>query len=248
MPEQDYITNLSLQSSAVKLRYLVMSQPRTGSSLICSALRKAGNAGRPTEFLHKRLTQLLPQPLTSNILWSYYNDILARETSSNGVFGMKLHFGQFKDLFMRQNVVTNDGIAFLKSFDKTILVSREDKIAQAISLMLAKKHERWNSSKPTDAGSQNLKFQPSDAPIILRYLMNVMADHAAWVQLSEGLNLRPLEITYEQISVFPQAELNRIFDHLGLPSREVTPDTVKLSRDNHKESKSCFLKAIGAHI
>lgn len=238
---------LDFPRATVRFRYLIMSQHRTGSSLICSALKNSGVAGIPLEYFHADHLGRLTQPLTADIVAGYYRDVQERRTSPNGVFGMKIHFDQFRRLFVSGNSVTQSGIRFLTSFDRTLLVSRNDKIAQAISHMLAERTAVWNSGRRRDEGSQSLKLEKTDLPVVLRYLSAAVADHLAWERIVAALSLKPMIVTYEELVRSPDSELRRIMEHLGLPPLKIAPSTVRLSRDGHREARTTFLEHLGAN-
>lgn len=234
-----------LPFASVRLKYLILSQPRTGSTMISSALMHSGVAGVPMEYFNVRHLKLLPQPLTMQVLKDYYADLLCRRTSPNGVFGMKIHFDQFSPIFMENGAVKKAGIQFLKSFDRTILVSRTDKVAQAISQMNADRNRKWNSENKGDEGRQNVVVTREDVPVILDYLGAAVRDHLAWERIIATLNLNPLTVTYEQLSGSQDIEFRKLAEHLELPVSDIAPKTVRMSRDGHSAAKTAFLKAIG---
>jgi LPS sulfotransferase NodH len=238
-------TEMDLPKAEVTFTYLILSQPRTGSTMITSALQSSGLAGVPVEYFNHQHLVTLPKPLTMVAVQKYYQDVVSRRTSANGVFGMKIHEEQFRSLFVQENTVKRAGVKFLKSFDRIILVSRRDKVAQAMSQLTAHRAQHWNSRDKEQRGKQNYEFDRNDVPILLSYIRKAVEGEIFWDAVCAQLNLTPLRITYERLSQSPQVELSKILAHLGLPAIEISPQTVKLSRDSNSDAKQRFLKEMG---
>lgn len=238
-------TERDLPPAPVTFTYLILSQPRTGSTMISSALEASGLAGVPIEYFNQHHLRQLPRPLSLAAVQKYYADVVARRTTANGVFGMKLHHDQFKPLFMQDNTVSPGGVKFLKSFDRIILTSRRDKLAQAISQLTALRTQNWNTDRKELEGRQNYAFSKADVPLIIDYLRDAVTGEMFWNEICERLALSPLHVVYEDLCLSPEAELRRVVDHLGLPISGIAPQTIKLSRDNNREGKLRFLKEIG---
>lgn len=238
-------TALDLPKTETTLTYLIISQPRTGSNLIAAALSKTGCAGVPDEYFNREYLMRLPQPLTMNSVKAYYQDIVSRRTSTNGVFGMKVHSIQFQNIFMEKDAVTSAGQNFLKSFDKIILTSRRDKIAQAMSNIIAFRTGNWMSGTKDNEGKQNYEFTREDAPLVLTAIRSAVEGELFWNKLCEQFDLKPLRVVYEELSQSPQTELRKIAAHLGLPDTDISPQSVKQSRDSNREAKKAFLNYLG---
>ena len=239
---------LDLPRTDVKFTYLILSQPRTGSTMVSSALEATGMGGVPVEYFNPEHLKALPRPLTISSLNNYYRDVVSRRTTSNGVFGMKLHHDQFSPLFVNDGNISPAGVKFLKSFDRIILTSRRDKVAQAISQLVALRTRHWNSWDKADQGKQNYAFNRNDVPEILAHLHDAFSGETFWEQVCSQLDLRPLKVIYEDMCRDPQTELAKVLVHLGLPAGNVSPQTVKLSRDSNREAKQKFLHEIGVDL
>lgn len=238
-------SELDLPKADVKFTYLILSQPRTGSTMVSSALEATGMGGVPVEYFNREHLRALPKPLTISSLNDYYRDVVARRTTSNGVFGMKLHHDQFRPLFIKDDIISPAGVKFLKSFDRIILTSRRDKVAQAISQLAAFRAKHWNSKDKTHQGKQNYAFNRNDMPEILAYLHDAVSGEIFWEQVCSTLDLRPLKMIYEDMCRDPQTELAKVLVHLGLPAGNIAPQTVKLSHDSNRDAKQKFLQEIG---
>lgn len=238
-------TELDLPKTETTFTYLILSQPRTGSNMITSALVNSRCAGVPDEYFNRDYLMKLSQPLTLNSVKKYYQDIVSRRTSPNGVFGMKIHHIQFQNLFMDKDTVTSDGLDFIKSFDKLILMSRRDKIAQAMSNFMAVRTWNWHSGSKDHEGRQNYEFTQKDAPALLNIIRSAVEGELFWNELCQQLDLNPLRVVYEELSQAPQVEVKKVLAHLGMPEIDVAPMSVKLSRDSNQDAKRAFLKSLG---
>ena len=89
-PEND------LPPAACSFRYLVCSSPRTGSNVITAALQHSGLGGVPFEYLHPNAVPLVFKRFgrANGTMKQYLGLIESCRTSANGVFGIKVHFGQ----------------------------------------------------------------------------------------------------------------------------------------------------------
>lgn len=236
---------LDLPRTPVTFTYLILAQPRTGSTMITSALEASGLAGVPVEYFNLQHLRQLPKPLSLGAVQRYYADVVSRRTSANGVFGMKIHHDQFRHLFMPDGALLPAGEKFLRSFDRLILTSRRDKLAQAISQITAFRKGQWNSSDRQHEGRQNYEFSSADVPLIIDYLRDAVTGETLWKDICGRLALQPLRVVYEDLCRSPEVELARVVAHLGLAIDNAAPQTIKLSRDSNRDGKLKFLKEIG---
>jgi len=241
-------TELDLPRTPVTFTYLILAQPRTGSTMVTSALEASGLAGVPVEYFNLQHIRQLPKPLTMAGVQKYYADVVSRRTTANGVFGMKIHHDQFRHIFMPDGELTPAGEKFLRSFDRLILTSRRDKLAQALSQLAAYRKGQWNTRNPEQQGQQNYEFSSADALLIIDYLRDAVAGETLWKDICARLSLSPLRVVYEDLCRSPQSELARVVAHLGLPIDNPAPQTIKLSRDSNRDGKLKFLREIGFEV
>jgi len=237
-----------LPTVPVRMRYLVLSNGRTGSSMVGSALWASGLAGVPFEYLNPDYMAPYMRGRPGLSLDGYMNDIVSRRTTPNGVFGFKLHHHQFMSIFRRddQRAWIED---LLRGQDRFIFIRRRDKLLQAISGFHARSSKVWNSSVAARAGSQGRRFAEGDAEALTASLFRALAGEAGWLKAIATMSLPVLEIWYEDLVADYANQMQRVFDHLGLsiaPQDIPPPQTVKLANDMAKEMKADFLRYIGA--
>ena len=97
-------------------------------------------------------------------------------------------------------------------------------------------------------GKQNYEFDRKDVPVILHYIRKAVLSEMLWNDTCDTLALKPLRVVYEDLSKSPQAELNRVVQYLGLPIKDMAPQTVKISRDSNMEAKKRLLAEIGVEF
>ncbi len=227
------------------LQYLILSSPRTGSTMLASALIEARDAGVPIEYFHNRILEGLGAPLSMEKVMNHFEAVRQRRTTPNGVFGMKLHGGQFRALFMRPQV-TPEGLAFLGRFSHAIVITRQDKIAQAMSYMRSVKTGIWNSAFESDRKSARYVFAEEDAPELCRLMGGFKADELLLKMICGAMRFKVFHTTYEELSSDPSGVMKRAYGFLGLPYSGQLPATQRLSEDDYASQKAQFLQSLGA--
>jgi LPS sulfotransferase NodH len=79
-----------------KFSYIICATPRSGSYLLCEALRNTGVAGQPTEYVSPTFESYWAAKWGTQTYREYLNKVLEVGTSANGVFGLKVHTHQFR--------------------------------------------------------------------------------------------------------------------------------------------------------
>lgn len=202
------------------ISYAILTTPRSGSTYLCDLLDSTKIAGHPREDL-----RLAAQELSLHCNFDYLKllDSLRQcRTTDNGVFGTKLisHF-----LFELQQSKP-DFPQIFKSIDKFILLIRKDKVAQAVSLVLAQKTEVWHlygSANNLDYRSQldNIEIDRALLDDVEQkyHFINRQEDRLRRILANNQIN--PLEIIYEDILEDAPSQVNRILDFIGI----VKPDS-----------------------
>lgn len=210
-----------------KISYAIMTTPRSGSTHFCDLLDSSKIAGYPAEHL-----RLATQELAKNCNFDYLrllSNLMQYRITENGVFGTKFisHF-----LFELQQTKF-DFRQIFKSIDKFILLIRKDKVAQAVSLLIAQKTEVWHIQNQSNQDHVNYQFYQSQLESI-QINDDLLAEVAHKHQfinnqekrlrkILQNNQINPLEIYYEDIVADPQMEINRVLDFLEiLPSSGYT--------------------------
>jgi LPS sulfotransferase NodH len=232
------------------MKYLILSSPRTGSTALCHALEATGVAGAPREYFHRKRLNAASNPEKDiRSLKNYFDEVVVRNTTPNGVFGMKLHYNQFQNLFGDQRHGLAAGIRFLRQFQKFILIFRRDKILQAISELLAMESRVWVSGDKQLEHKVGRAFQGSDAVKITRIMARQLAEEYGWRDLSAGLGIAFLEVAYEDLIGGTSRALVNITSHLDiaeLNDLKLSERTVKTTNAVHAlQMKNQYMTAMG---
>lgn len=202
--------------------YLVCATPRSGSTLLCEALRNTSVAGRPDEYFAPENVVRLSQ------MWGvssgYFERVLEHGTTPNGVFGTKMMISQL-DHFAgevqksRRNVDPDIPIQelLISVFPNLhyIWITRRDKVRQAVSLekMLQSGVIYKEMGKPVIPQKQlTFNFDRID----LLYYRSVAQD-VAWQEYFTKWGVTPFQVVYEDFVDNYEQTVKDIFDYLKIP-------------------------------
>jgi len=195
------------------ISYAVVTTPRSGSTYFCELLDSTKVAGYPAEHL-----RLATQELSRNCNFNYLrllNNLIQYRVTDNGIFGTKLisHF-----LFELHKEKFDFDQIFL-TLDKFIFLARRNKLAQAVSLVIAQQTEVWHLRDNLN----NLSYQAK--------LENIVIDTALLEDVEQKLNfinrqedrlkrilsrhkIEPLFLEYEDVVEDPHTQINLVLDFL----------------------------------
>lgn len=154
-----------------------------------------------------------------NISWfepvsyhQYLAEIARVNTTSNGVFGIKMHWNQYKRHMLDLNLTAD----FWNVPVRWVRISRQDEIRQAISFVRAAQSNSWNSNMEV---KQNPIY---DGSSIAAALERITSENADWQTYFEQNNIQPLNISYEQLTGEMDVTVRRVMDYIGA-SIDVVP-------------------------
>jgi LPS sulfotransferase NodH len=137
---------------------------------------------------------------------------LREGTTPNGVFGAKVMWGHLESVLQGTGGAPEDVLPGLRH----VLVAREDKLRQAISLWRALQTQVWRSADGDVAAAGGREPVYSRAAIDALELQ--LAEHeAAWRRWFAERGVRPLELVYEAFAERPGEAAAAVLDHLGVP-------------------------------
>lgn len=226
------------QPSARLGRVLVIaSTPRSGSSHLASLLRSSHRAGDPREYLNpavmrgyellvghpapsvpgrgmrlaRRLSGRAGWELTAAIprreLSRYLQHLVRTRTSAQGVWAMKVHWQHFHDTFLGAGLdLTWFGVPC-----EVIHLVRNDKLAQACSLVRAGQTGLWSSDRRLGTGRQPTYDQTE----IATSLVWLQQQDESWCRYFAASRITPLTMSYESLVAGQDAEVNRALALVG---------------------------------
>jgi len=187
--------------------YMICSLPRSGSSLLCEGLANTLQAGMPAEYFNPGSIKRLKRRWKVDSFDDYRVQLLARKTSPNGVFGLKVHWGQYVP------VVGDRDPRSIFPHLRFVLIRREDLVRQAVSWVRALQTGNWSVSWKDPSGRRQAEF---DRDEIHRYLRRLERDAASWEELFERHSIEPYRLTYERLVAEREATLLEVLDFLGV--------------------------------
>ena len=241
--------------------YIICATPRSGTTLLCDLLADSGVAGRPDSFfrLQSMRSWWAPYLGVSAAKWlddhafnhAYLTAALQEGAGGTQVFGMRLMWSQVDNLSKRLGVLypglSSDMARFRAAFGPTgfVHLSREDKVAQAVSRIKAEQSGLWHvnadgSEREREKSGQEPLY---DAGALAEQVAEYQRHDAAWIEWFAQQNIQPVRITYEALSHNPQATLAIILSALGLDAaiaETVKPRTTKLADRESREWAARF--------
>ncbi len=231
--------------------YIICATPRSGSTLLCKLLSATGVAGAPNSYFHQPnisawLKSLDLTPDISATRQETLREILSaaqqKGTSDSNIFGLRLMRKSFDFLMQQLDLLypnlASDTERFNAAFGRTqyIHLTRDDKLAQAISLVKADQTGLWHMAPD---GSELERMAPPQAPTydpaqIMQQLAELTAYDRAWENWFKTEKITPLRVTYEALAADAAGNLVQILDRLGLDSEAahgIKPGVAKLANE-----------------
>ncbi len=239
----------------IQQSYIVCSTGRSGSTLLCRTLQQLDFCGSPDEYFHHDKIKEFKLKGDPDKFISYFNSVV-QEGTTNGIFGMKMHYWQMYDFIK----LAKESPLFEKKKDLEILNSlfpnlkfiyiwRQDMIAQAVSTIIALQTKTWNINVSKSTDQQNLKkeidsnlknidikFKPL---LIYRWEQKFNDQNRRWKIFLKENNLNYYEVTYENLTSCFEEEIKNVLEFLGtdktLIPNEIKMGTKKVSTDTNQK-------------
>ncbi len=229
--------------------YIICGTPRTGSTLLCGLLASTKRAGDPNSFFRRQSISewseewgLPPRDsLTEgDFCAAYLAAAIKAGKGGTGIFGLRL---------MRENLEELDalldrvypGLAgsrarFEKAFGHILYIhlAREDRVAQAVSLVRAQQTGLWHVAPDGTEIERIGTFQEPryDFEAIHREVTALENYEAAWLTWFGAQGIEPLRVGYEKLSASPAETLIQICEVLGVDApdaADIKPGVAKLA-------------------
>lgn len=243
--------------------YLICAAPRSGSYLLCEALRNTGLAGWPDEYLDTEAVSSSARdalPPSPGYVWHEWRDtppswstaadirvtlhrVLEKGTTANGVFGAKALWDQFAGFVDKlqefpeyHNLAAPALMPALFPNLRYIRLIRRDKVRQAISLWRAFQTNQWAWLAGQPAPS-NVELSFNYDHIAFMHHLIIEAE-AAWQQYFADCGVTPLVIWYEDLVQRYEATALEVLRYLDIPvPTDLTfgPRYLRQQADAHSE-------------
>ncbi|TPM17201.1 Stf0 family sulfotransferase [Mesorhizobium sp. B2-3-5] len=234
--------------------YIICGTPRTGSTLLCKLLASIGTAGDPHSFYRRQDVsewaedwKLPGRDTIGEIEFNvaYLNAAIIAGKGGAGkdgtdVFGLRLMRENLDELSAILDQIfpghASDKARFEMAFGRILYIhlSREDKLAQAVSLVKARQTGLWHVAPDgTEIERGGPPGQPQyDFQRIKAELTELEAYDAAWSTWFAAQGVIPLRVGYESLSADPAATVLGICGALGVQPRDgedIRPGVAKLA-------------------
>jgi LPS sulfotransferase NodH len=206
--------------------YFICMSPRSGSTLLCDALRSTGVAGKPIEYFHEaQLPESLKLFRVTNF-YDYFWRVLGTCATENGVFGVKLaggvdffdkfvhrvkQFPAYRDRAISAAEMMNDLFPDLRY----IWLTRRNKVRQAVSNVMAVQSGIWHSHlEPQEGTKKEPEFDFGD---IDHSIQTLVIQDAAWQEYFTQANVTPMTLVYEDFCSDLSGTARRVLEFLDIP-------------------------------
>ncbi len=214
-------------------RYLILSSQRVGSKYLSSRLCNVkGMFGLPSEYLNSGSIDMMIPRLVADAnkdsegkpkigLLKYMKAIQRARTTEDGYFGIKV---QPHQLFAVTGKKKDRVLGFINSFDRVVLMTRQDKLGQAISGAIAQATGVWFNDeveRELDDAQITALF-----PIIARNLSRYFEEEQFILSVGKAISKPVLRVQYEDIEANGDAAFATLVDFLaGSEGTQVEEDT-----------------------
>ena len=202
-------------------RYIFFSSQRTGSNYLCRRLcNVSGRFGLPSEYLNPQAVKTVLSRLgpvagggaRAVTLDDYLRRVEGVRTTSDGTFGIKV---QPNHLLPRLPNAEGSVVRFLQGFERIIVLTRRDKLAQAVSGSIAEATGKWfaDGERPALQEADLKRLCPDVALKLNRYIQEELMMKRAAAATGRAI----LQVSYEEILTVPDETFNRVLVFLGEP-------------------------------
>jgi len=184
--------------------YVIASMPRSGSHMLGHLLHATGQLGSPLEYVHRRHLATWQKTLGEPTRTATLRAIMRRRTSPSGWFGVKTHWPQF------QAVLEDAELFAALDVQEWIRITRSDRVAQAVSLVIAQQTQAWISF-------HEARREPEyDFDAIAAAVRNLAEQESAWDAYFAEQGIEPLTVVYEEMLDDPAAVVTTVCARLGV--------------------------------
>ncbi|MEM9762595.1 MAG: Stf0 family sulfotransferase [Pseudomonadota bacterium] len=234
--------------SDLRMSYILCATPRSGSTMLCDLLA-ACDAGRPASLFREqsipcyaRCFGIDESTPTEGPAFdrAYLDGALSQGRSASGIFGMRLMWESLDGLLKRLDGLfpnqRDDAARLSAAFGpvRFVHLSRDDKVAQAVSLLRAQQSGLWHRHADGSAREQlaPIAERGFDAQRLAAMVKTATEQDAAWVSWFTQHAIAPISITYEALSSDPQRTLAAVLTAFGLDASvaaQTMPRTQRLA-------------------
>ncbi|APE43492.1 hypothetical protein BOO69_08760 [Sulfitobacter alexandrii] len=229
--------------------YVLCSNPRSGTTLLCNMLTQTGVAGRPDSFFGaQHLADWCAEwgiaeavdPTDARFTEEYFAAMRREGQGGTALFGLRLMGPDLGSacawLGRRHPGLPDDAARFAAAFGpvRFLYLRRADKLAEAVSWLRAEQSGLWHS-RPDGSALEELPPAGTpgyDAAALTRRIAELQALDTAWPAWFDTNGIAPLRLNYEDLSKAPQKTLSQVLAFIGVDpgcAANIAPGTRKLA-------------------
>lgn len=238
----------------IKTSYVICAVQRSGSFLLCEALKNTGLAGFPEEYFLYHVggsnweNSSWAQQNGATTRYAFISLVQEQGTTANGVFGIKLMWNYFQDVIsglqeMPEYEPIEPASLLQRLFPNLhhIWMIRNDKVRQAVSWAMAAQtgfYAAWQADVQASKQEPVYDFEQID----LLYKL-ILEGEAGWNSFFERNNITPMKVIYEElVDAYEETGL-RILDFLGMSY----PDDLAYGKDRRMKKQATKMNEEWAH-
>ena len=209
---------------------LVVGVQRSGTSLLCEAIKSVGLAGIPEEYFLKIVEPHWMETRGDADVRSYINEAIVKGTSANGVFGAKIMWNTFCDLVriakelpelsMRHEREVIDALFGDTTY---IWIRRRDKVRQAVSWAKAAQTGIFSSLQTLAKEEQQLPEYNYELVNNLHLL--IQEGEIGWGSYFGDIGANAIEVFYEDLTNNLDGTLETIMSACGIIKEQTILDS-----------------------
>lgn len=213
----------SLKIGGIRLptsSYLICATPRSGSTLLCEALRNTELAGNPDEYFGSVHIARWSDEWQVTTQEDYLSKVLEHGTGANGVWGgkvMRRYWSEFISMLTQALGVAgvSDADLLNQAFPnlRYVFITRRDKVRQAVSWLKFIQGQAWYWTNSQPQVMENLDFHPE---IIRQFMAETEANETAWRAFFAEASIEPFIVTYEELVTAYEETAKAILAFLGV--------------------------------
>lgn len=172
----------------------------------------------------------------------------------NGCFSFRIMWNDMPPFLRRIETLypetrpSRDRLRDALGIEHFIHLYREDKVAQAVSLVIAQQTGTWhvNADGSVREGTPTPRPAHFDHNVIAQELSMLEDEHHSWRQWFEMQNIAPITMSYESLTQHPVATVESILHALGLdgPHDSVRAQTSRIATRLNDDWAMAFRRTI----
>jgi LPS sulfotransferase NodH len=211
--------------------YFIAMTARSGSTMLCSLIKKLEHLGTPEEYLNPRGPfQIYHSKYGGENFEEYLKNIFNQMQAESTMLGIKTAFLDFFPVASQFNEK-------IVEFANFIYLTRLNIYSQSVSLWSAKKTQLWHSEDGTRSKISISDYNYSE---ILICLTQLLAERIKWETYFAFYGILPHRVAYEDLCANQETVLRSLVNFLGMQISDekidgIIPETTVLSTDIQKE-------------